>query len=538
MPALSAGFYNIVVEGDSGNVAFQDSLVSDGKTLPYRSDTLVVPGEVTGRIRVQPQDDPKIAWVSLLGTGKNMNVDDSGRFRFEGVPRGTHSLVALTDRSEYTRTFRSTHVRSDSVSNLGDIELVYTGMPLARGLALQWDSLAGIVHLRWDSATSNKVVGWRILRGLGSYPSGASTVGSVDAATLSFSDTLIGPKHLWSETDTTFGTVSYWVQSLDRQGNPGTPWERVGFDFRPPRLVDARSPNWVAAGTLGLWSDGEYRRLDTLVGGLVAAELRWIPGGREEQVLVSSDGTSWSVAAKRTTSSAKPLGMTKGVSFAGRFWWVEYAGDSALATIRNGGETMRWDTLVIRGMDREGGFVEHRVAQHDSAQYAYLASDGRELTLIHVGGDNLPYWRDLVRRRERFVSSDHWVDDSTAASWIPYDQPAGATVRAFHSVFGTPWLQTPVLNSPIPTEWILGRPPGKEASGQVLDVLEFGAKIVVREDPYGIEAGALFWADSAKPADRHAVTAPGPVSGIASLGTSLWALVGVVLYRAENPLGE
>lgn len=541
MPALAAGYYNILVEGDSGDVAFQDSLVSDGKNLPYRSDTLVGAGVVTGRVRVQPNDDPRIAWVSLLGAGKNDNVDESGRFRFEGVPEGTYSLVVLTDRTGYTRTFRAPIVRRDSVTDLGDIELVYTGMPVATGISALWDSLSGTTRIRWDSTTSGKVQGWQILRSASKYFSDATSIEKVGVEATEFVDTLVGMGRLLASSDTARIQLRYWVVPIDRLGAPGTPWNFVDVEVRPAERSNTRTPSWALLGNPGLWEDGASRMLDTIDGGFVMSEMGWtgLNGNIQEHVLMSQDGLTWSqIAAREDTSGDAMQTMSWGVSFAGRFWWVEYAGKSRMVPVRGYGEQLRRDSVLVRGMDHSGKIVERRSALHDSAQYAVLVNDGRELALLHMAGDNFVYPRELVRHRERWISGATWESGPSAAAWIPDEMLGGYPVSAFPSSSGAPWIQAPWSTFPISSTAKLGRNGAEVQTNWVYGLRELGGRLAVLEGTKGTENAPLQWSDSATPAVRHAVATPGRVSTMTSRGDTLWILVGDSLYRAEQPLGN
>jgi len=103
-PSVPKGYYSLVVRDTSGQAAFLDSIFSSGAGAVVPSDTLRPTGSVKGRVKVQPQDDPRIAWVALLGAGIFVNVDDSGRFAIHGIPEGKYSLMARADLSTGARS--------------------------------------------------------------------------------------------------------------------------------------------------------------------------------------------------------------------------------------------------------------------------------------------------------------------------------------------------------------------------------------------------------------------------------------------------
>lgn len=159
VPVPAKGYYNLVVRGRDGDALFQDSLYSNGVVLQMQGDTLRRTGALTGRIRVQPQHSPRIAWIHVLGAGIWSNVDDSGRFKLEGVPAGRYTLAAYTLVDGYTPTFAGIKTISDSTVDAGDIQMVFTGLPVVRNLEARFDTLAGLVSLRWDSIALRET--WR-----------------------------------------------------------------------------------------------------------------------------------------------------------------------------------------------------------------------------------------------------------------------------------------------------------------------------------------------------------------------------------------
>jgi len=74
--ALPKGYYSLLVTDKTGRAAFVDSVYSDGAKMDLPSDTLRPTGSIKGRIKVQTQDDPKIAWVALVGEGYFHTIDD------------------------------------------------------------------------------------------------------------------------------------------------------------------------------------------------------------------------------------------------------------------------------------------------------------------------------------------------------------------------------------------------------------------------------------------------------------------------------
>jgi len=209
--APKAGWYNLLVKDDSGRAVFEDSLVSDGHRLAVLNDTLRRTARVTGRVQVQPQDKPTIAWVQLLGAGRYSNLDDSGRFVFDSVPAGRMTLAALTLVAQYTPTFRAVHTTPDSTFDAGVISLVYTGIPQVQKVSVRWDSVANTATVTWNAVSDSLVTGYTVYRTTQTNPGTFSPVAYVDAGT-SWTDTLFGANgSLGKPMDSVQVTVRYQV---------------------------------------------------------------------------------------------------------------------------------------------------------------------------------------------------------------------------------------------------------------------------------------------------------------------------------------
>jgi len=157
----SKGWYNLLVRDGSGRALFQDSLLSDGIRLTVLTDTLRRTGRVVGRIRVQPQDKPSIAWVQLLGAGRFLNLDDSGRFAIDSVPSGKYTLAGLTRAPLYTPTFRELRIEPDSAVDVGTLDLIYTGIPMTTGVEATWDSVHSTATVTWSKHPNPEILGYR-----------------------------------------------------------------------------------------------------------------------------------------------------------------------------------------------------------------------------------------------------------------------------------------------------------------------------------------------------------------------------------------
>jgi len=298
LPVLDKGFYNLVVRED-GTAIFQDSLFSNGERILAASDTLRATGVLVGRLRVQPQHSPRIAWVHLLGAGKYLNVDDSGFFRMEGVPQGKFTMAALTRLSHYTPTFKEVRAVSDSVVDVGGIDLVYTGLPVVKNLQAQFDTLAGLVHLRWDSLSLRETWRYNVYR----------------------DDLLVGQTtgHRWIDTvsDEYPGNVpgqgvhTYQVRmaSVD---SVGPKWESITMRIISAYLYEEVKIDWEKLTDIP-WNRGKYR-LDTAGTDLVCWQSRFDSIQYVQFWRSTDSGRVWNLVSDSLRITTFPI------RFRGKWW--------------------------------------------------------------------------------------------------------------------------------------------------------------------------------------------------------------------------
>jgi hypothetical protein len=291
-----------VARDQTGNALFQDSLFSDGASLPVGTDTLRATGSVTGRLKVQPQDSPRIAWLEVLGAGLYANVDDSGKFRIDGVPAGRFTLAALTRNTDYTPTFAKVRVKTDSTTDVGTIELIYTGLPVVKNLQARFDTLAGLVYLQWDSIALRTTWRYKVYRDdilLG------QTIGCrwIDTVSREL------PANVPAQ-----GKHTYRVVVADAQKD-GPPWESITMQVISAMLYQELRFDWRKMSSLP-WVGGLYR-IDTAGSELVC----WrspLDSVSNVQMWVSLDsGRTWTLRKDSLSLRALP------VRFGGAWWTVK-----------------------------------------------------------------------------------------------------------------------------------------------------------------------------------------------------------------------
>jgi hypothetical protein len=183
------GMYNVLVGKDSLG-AFQDSVIVKTTYSTLTDDTLGHPGVLCGVIVMQPMHNPQTATVQILGTDKYSNVLANGAFVIQGIPAGEYSLRSVTTLAEYTSTYTNITMAPLLKDTLRDtIELIYTGIPVVLNLKASYDTLAGIITLKWDTLSYFLLRDFLIYRDEGQILT-PSTMPIGTSPTCTFTDTI------------------------------------------------------------------------------------------------------------------------------------------------------------------------------------------------------------------------------------------------------------------------------------------------------------------------------------------------------------
>jgi hypothetical protein len=148
--SLTEGLYNLWYEKDS-LFSFYDSIrINDSVDL---MDSIILKKAITitGKIRLQTGHNPQTVVVHALGTPKFTNVMPDSSFTITNIPNGEYTFVFITTIKNYTPTFKSQKCKSDSVDNLGTIDMIYTGMPIISNIKTTFNPVSGISYLHWNT---------------------------------------------------------------------------------------------------------------------------------------------------------------------------------------------------------------------------------------------------------------------------------------------------------------------------------------------------------------------------------------------------
>jgi uncharacterized protein (TIGR02145 family) len=162
---ISSGHYNLYAE--KGNlVAYQDSVTVLDDTALINNDTLEIARKITAIVGMQPNHNPMGVTVQILGSELYVNVnDDDGYFTFDKLAKGTYRLKLETNYEGYTTTYKTVSISQTTPDTLSDtLWMIYTGIPVVKGITSSYDTLEGLVKLKWNRTTYKDLQEYLIFR--------------------------------------------------------------------------------------------------------------------------------------------------------------------------------------------------------------------------------------------------------------------------------------------------------------------------------------------------------------------------------------
>ena len=100
-----------------------------------------------------------------FGVDRFARVKDDGSFKFKNLAQGEYDLCILSTLVDYgvLDTVNIPVITADT-TDLGVLELPFIGIPVVKGLSLEYDTLKQIVTLSWDAANPDLVKGYNVYR--------------------------------------------------------------------------------------------------------------------------------------------------------------------------------------------------------------------------------------------------------------------------------------------------------------------------------------------------------------------------------------
>jgi alpha-tubulin suppressor-like RCC1 family protein len=232
---LDTGKYTVFANGDSG-MAYQDSIRAiGGHTIHPPVCTLKTPGTIRGVVQLEQGDDPRTVFILFLGTHSYTTPDDAaGNFISEPMAGGKYRVRILTTIPDYQVMDTSFTITAGRDSVMADtIRLKYTGIPIPKGLSASYDTVHGIVTLRWNRVTFLELQGYIVYRN-----DTAATLPERISGNSAITDTFFNDTVFLDLLDTNTFVYEYRVKVQDTSAN-------IGNKFSAPCEVTAASPTKV-----------------------------------------------------------------------------------------------------------------------------------------------------------------------------------------------------------------------------------------------------------------------------------------------------
>lgn len=164
--SLNNGVYNVWFKKNN-NFAFRGNLsVNDGVVDEDIIDTLSIPGEITGIVRLLPEHDSREVFILLLGSERYTSpIDSIGNFKFENIPEGEYNIRCLTSYEGYGYLDTTIIVTEDLNAIIEDtLYLPYLRLPVPDSVEIRYDSLTQVMNLSWSCDDNENIYGYNIYR--------------------------------------------------------------------------------------------------------------------------------------------------------------------------------------------------------------------------------------------------------------------------------------------------------------------------------------------------------------------------------------
>jgi hypothetical protein len=144
---LEEGCYTIYAEKE-GMATYNDSVYITTDGIEASEFSLDTTSQLCGNIQLQPNHDPRLVEVQLLGTNFYTNADSVGSFCFSNIAHGEYRLRAVADKEGYIPVNMPV-----STSSTVDTTMLYTGIPIVENLTAAIDTGKQQVILSWKKTS-------------------------------------------------------------------------------------------------------------------------------------------------------------------------------------------------------------------------------------------------------------------------------------------------------------------------------------------------------------------------------------------------
>ena len=212
--SVNPGIY-VIEAGKDGDAVLIDPVIVVSKSLTVflPPDTLEPTGAINGIVRLSEGEDPRKTVVSAYGFDRTAAVGINGSFEFTGLPEGRYHLVLWSAFDDYgVVDTQNIMVWSAETTDIGVIDLPFSGIPTIKGLAALYDTLLQEVTLSWERPKSGLAKTFNVYRRVADPPSAVFTQLNVfPVMDTGYTDTRCEPDK----------TYEYRITAVDSNTNEG-----------------------------------------------------------------------------------------------------------------------------------------------------------------------------------------------------------------------------------------------------------------------------------------------------------------------------
>ncbi len=344
---IPSGRYNVV--GTQDSLGFYRDSISVSSGAEVGRDSLGLLGTLSGRVQLQPQDEPRNAVVQVMGTDNYINVDSAGAFTLSGLAGGSYRLRVSVALPNYVPLFANVQVhggRHDTLS--APLVPFFSGIPVVLDIRTYLDTARGIAKITWHPVAYPALLTYLVYRdpenavALSNTPINAArltdsiyydTLYKYDAQTKTWDDTL--PQN-WE----------YRVRVEGKNTKIGEPFKPGVLHALAPLVLSTRISIGRSGGKIDEIFKGDTVLLIATYSNAMVANrsLAWIHGasdtlrkadiagknGRDtlvwiapstpgtdslRMIILDANGMTWSETVRITAVNSRMIGNLKSVSY-------------------------------------------------------------------------------------------------------------------------------------------------------------------------------------------------------------------------------
>jgi hypothetical protein len=166
--SLAGGIYVIEVTS-GGNALFIDSIhiVKNAHTDTLPAATLKPAGAIRGVVSLIDGGDPSEVYVLAFGIDRFAEVQHDGSFIFYPIAEGNFDLRLITGLPDYnTLDKNNVEVVAAETTDIGMVQLPYTGFPVPSGIKSSFDSVSQTITVTWSRSDTALVKHYLITKKL------------------------------------------------------------------------------------------------------------------------------------------------------------------------------------------------------------------------------------------------------------------------------------------------------------------------------------------------------------------------------------